>query len=137
MAHRFRDNGDGTVTDTRTGLLWQKEPAPERMTWTEAQGYIQRLNETGFAGYSDWRLPANEELLTLMRSEETSHRVYLDPIFGKQRCFWSSTTRGHHLACYADFYYGGIYRFPENYVNHSVRAVRGHMKGGIQEQDAA
>ncbi|MFP3870943.1 MAG: DUF1566 domain-containing protein [Syntrophobacteria bacterium] len=137
MAARFVDNGNGTVTDVRTGLIWQKSPAPERMTWPEAQRYVQRLNETAFAGHTDWRLPNNDELLTLMVPEENEHRLYLDPIFGKNRCFWSATTRGHHLACYADFYYGGIYRFPENYVNHSVRAVRGQMQGGIQEQRAA
>ena len=133
MATRFINNGDGTVTDGETNLVWQKDPAPERITWPEAQEYIDQLNDEGFAGYNDWRLPAKEELLTLMLSEETSKRLYLDPIFGSQRCFWSSSTKEHHVACYVDYYYGGVYQFPENYVNHSVRAVRGDMAKGAKE----
>ncbi len=136
MGTRFIDNGDGTVTDRETDLIWQKDQAPERITWPQAQRYIQQLNEENFAGHSDWRLPTHAELTTLILSQENNQRLYLDPIFGSQRCFWSSTTRGHHVACYVDFYYGGVYRFPENYVNHSVRAVRGEMKKGAGKQQA-
>ena len=127
MSKRFADNGDGTIVDTQTGLMWQREPAPERMTWPDAQRYIQQLNETRFAGYADWRLPHNDELASLFLLEENSRRLYLDPVFGPYRCFWSATTRGHHTACYVDFFYRGTYRFPETYANHWVRAVRGQM----------
>jgi len=127
MATRFADNGDGTVVDTKTGLTWQREPASERMIWPEAQRYIQQLNENRFAGHADWRLPQNEELASLFLPEENSRRLYLDPVFGPYRCFWSATTRGHHTACYVDFFYKGTYRFPESYANHWVRAVRGRM----------
>ncbi|NIR16418.1 MAG: DUF1566 domain-containing protein, partial [Desulfobacterales bacterium] len=72
MATRFIDNGDGTVTDRETNLIWQKDTAPERITWPEAEQYIQQLNEDGFAGHNDWRLPSNEELSTLILSRETS-----------------------------------------------------------------
>ncbi len=135
MAERFVDNGDGTVIDTRTGLVWQRQPAPERVTWPEAQLYIEQLNRDRFAGHADWRLPTNDELASLFLREENSHRLYLDPVFGSFRNLWSATTRGHHIACYVDFFYKAIYRFPENYVNHWVRAVRGEMS--IREQRAA
>lgn len=137
MGTRFMDNGDGTVIDRETDLVWQKDSAPERITWLEAQQYVQQLNEAGFAGHNDWRLPNNQELLSLMLSRENNKRLFLDPIFGSQRCFWSADTRGHHVACYIDYYYGGVYRFEENYVNHSVRAVRGEMKRGVVEQQSA
>lgn len=136
MATRFIDNGDGTVTDRETNLIWQKDPAPQRVNWPEAQRYIKQLNVAGFAGHYDWRLPNNKELSTLILSQENRKRLYLDLIFGSQRCFWSADTRDHHVACYVDFYYGGVYRFPELYVNHSVRAVRGQMTQGA-EQSAA
>ena len=136
MGTRFIDNGDGTVTDGETGLVWQKDSAPERITWLEAQEYVQQLNETGFAGHNDWRLPNNQELTSLMLTQENSKRLFLDPIFGSQRCFWSADTRGHHVACYIDFYYGGVYRFEENYVNHSVRAVRGELRKGAEKSAA-
>jgi hypothetical protein len=137
MSKRFVVNDDGTVRDSQTGLVWQKDTAPERMTWPEAQRYIQRLNESRFAGFADWRLPSTEELTSLMLFEENSWRLYLDRIFGKQSCYWSSTTRGHHMVCYVDFYYGGVYRFQENYVNHSVRAVRGAVKSAAVEERSA
>jgi serine/threonine-protein kinase len=136
MATRFINNGDGTVTDGETNLIWQKDQAPKRMTWSEAQEYVDQLNAESFAGHNDWRLPTKEELLTLMLPKENNKRLHLDPIFGSQRCFWSADTRGHHVACYVDYYYGGAYRFPENYVNHSVRAVRGQMTK-VVEQSAA
>ena len=137
MATRFIDNGDGTVTDVETNLLWQKDTAPERTTWPEAHKYIDQLNAERFAGHDDWRLPTNEELLTLMLSKENFKRLYLDPVFGWQRSFWSADNRGHHVACYVDYYYGGVYRFQENYVNHSVRAVRGTSKERVAYQQAS
>ncbi|MGD8915792.1 MAG: DUF1566 domain-containing protein [Syntrophobacterales bacterium] len=136
MATRFINNGDGTVTDGETNLVWQKDQAPERMTWPEAQQYVDQLNAENFASHSDWRLPTNQELLTLMLSKENKKRLFLDPVFGSQRSFWSADTRGHHVACYVDYYYGGVYRFQENYVNHSVRVVRGQMTDAA-EQSAA
>ena len=136
MATRFNDNGDGTVTDRQTNLVWQKDTAPERITRPQAQQYVEQLNAEGFAGHSDWRLPNNEELLTLMRSKENRKRLYLDPIFGVHRSFWSADTRGHHVACYVDYFYGGVYRFQENYVDHSVRAVRGQMTKVAEEAAA-
>jgi serine/threonine-protein kinase len=136
MVSRFIDNGDGTVTDRETHLVWQKDSAPERMTWPEAQRHVEKLNEAGFAGHNDWRLPSNEELLSIMLEHENMKRLYLDSIFGNERCFWSADTREHHEACYVDFYYGGVYRFPENYVNHSVRAVRGHMSKSAEQAAA-
>jgi len=57
MANRFTDNGDGTVTDGETNLVWQKNQAPERITWPEAQQYVDQLNKESFAGHNDWRLP--------------------------------------------------------------------------------
>lgn len=137
MAERFVDNGDGTVTDTQTGLVWQKYPAPERMSWPEARKYLDYLNQIKFAGYDDWRLPNNKELGSLILPRENSKRLYLDPIFGDQRKYWSCETREHHEACYVDYYYGGVYRFPEKYVNHAVRAVRGEMKAEADEKQAA
>ena len=92
MATRFVNNGDGTVTDGETNLVWQKDPASERITWPEAQQYVDQLNAESFAGHNDWRLPSNKELLTLMLSRENNKRLFIDPIFGSQRCFWSADT---------------------------------------------
>lgn len=51
------DNGDGTVTDSKTGLMWLKNAnqAGPAMTWAEANSWANNLV---FAGHSDWRLPS-------------------------------------------------------------------------------
>jgi len=66
---RFTDNGDGTVTDARTGLIWLKNanPCPERKYWLEAVAWCSSL-KSGDAGLTDgsvagqWRLPSKDEL---------------------------------------------------------------------------
>jgi hypothetical protein len=49
------DNGDGTVTDTVTGLMWMRNANNGQMTWDDAMIWAQDLL---LAGYDDWRLPS-------------------------------------------------------------------------------
>ncbi len=67
----FIDNGNGTVTDTRTGLVWLKNANPcDRKNWYEALAYCSSL-ASGTAGLTDgsvagqWRLPSKEEMEAL------------------------------------------------------------------------
>ena len=55
---RFIDHGDGTVSDTATGLMWTKNANHGRMSWIDATNYCDKLE---FAGYSDWRLPSVDQ----------------------------------------------------------------------------
>lgn len=77
---RFVDNGDGTVTDRQTCLLWEKKDDAGAIhdkdnfyEWTATPGgtapdgsaftvFLAELNNTGFAGHHDWRLPLKEQL---------------------------------------------------------------------------
>jgi len=52
---RMVDNGDGTVIDTATGLMWMKNANNGQMTWDDAMSWAQNLL---FAGYKNWRLPS-------------------------------------------------------------------------------
>jgi len=61
----YRDNGDGTVSDLVTGLMWQQDPG-EKMDWDEAQQALAQINRQGLAGYTDWRLPSIKELYSLI-----------------------------------------------------------------------
>ena len=61
----FQDNGDGTITDLNTGLMWQQTPDYERHNYYDAFDYVESL-ETG--GYTDWRLPTIKELYSLLNS---------------------------------------------------------------------
>ncbi len=63
----YSDNGDGTVTDRYTGLVWQQTVSADTYTWEEALASVNTLNATGgYAGYTDWRLPNIRELLSLV-----------------------------------------------------------------------
>jgi hypothetical protein len=58
----YTDNGDGTVTDNNTGLIWQVVPSDEHMSIEEATQYCEDLE---LGGRTDWRLPTAEELFSL------------------------------------------------------------------------
>jgi len=73
LARAYVDNGDGTITDTTTGLMWEKlsddgsmHDKDDTFAWPGAFGEITALNGGGgFAGFTDWRLPNINELVTL------------------------------------------------------------------------
>jgi len=58
----FQDNGDGTVTDLNTGLMWQQSPPSNGYGWDQAETYCEDLE---LAGYDDWRLPTLKELFAI------------------------------------------------------------------------
>jgi len=59
---RYVTHGDGTVTDTCTGLMWFETQPPDNLTWEQAMEFCEDLQ---FAGHSDWRLPTAEEMASL------------------------------------------------------------------------
>lgn len=69
IAGDFTDNGDGTVTDANTGLMWQQGEV-ESMIWEDAIACCESLS---LAGYDDWRLPNIREL------ESITDDVLLNP----------------------------------------------------------
>jgi hypothetical protein len=86
---RFVDNGDGTVTDNCTGLMWQKETAQyNTYIWQQALQYCENLD---LAGQTDWRLPNVRELQSIV--DYGRQQPAIDPIFGAQsKWYWSSST---------------------------------------------
>jgi Protein of unknown function (DUF1566) len=86
----LKDNGDGTITDLITGLMWQKKDGGE-MTWEKAKDYAKKLN---LGGYSDWRLPNSMELFSILN--HGSHGPALDNNFftrTKAEYWWTYVTR--------------------------------------------
>lgn len=59
----YKDNGDGTVTDLVTGLMWSKSVDLQKSVLSEAQAAASRLS---LAGYHDWRVPDIKELYSLI-----------------------------------------------------------------------
>lgn len=81
------DNGDKeTVTDLKTGLMWQRGGLDISSIRT-MQREIKKLNEQGFAGYNDWRLPTMEEAMSLLEPELNNKSLYLHPCFTKLQAF--------------------------------------------------
>jgi len=76
----FKDNGDGTITDLYTGLVWVKDAAGpggnngEPLSWKKA---VEFANNLEFAGYDDWRLPNFKELQSIINYTK-SPAVYAD-----------------------------------------------------------
>lgn len=101
---RFSDNGDGTVTDNLTGLMWLKDAGClGRMSWHEAMETITNFNTaadeffcTGYsADHSDWRLPNAGEMESLVHLEQCSTGIWLNEVGAfenVQHVYWSSTT---------------------------------------------
>jgi hypothetical protein len=80
----FTDNGDGTVTDSATGLMWTKEDGGIGMKWEEALAFVQEKNSENHLGYDDWRLPNAKELQSIVdytRSLQTTNSPAIDPVF--------------------------------------------------------
>jgi hypothetical protein len=130
---RFWDNGDGTVTDNCTGLMWQRNTADvtenasigeeDMLTWQAALEYCEGLS---FAGHDDWRLPNVRELQSIVdygRREEA-----IDPIFeAVSHWYWSSSTFAFYpdTAWYVHFGVGDVTNLGEpKDVSYFVRAVR-------------
>ncbi len=89
----FHDNGDETVTDRATGLMWQKNDSGKGLNWEQALAYAASLK---FAGHGDWRLPNAKELQGIA---DYSRIPASAPVFqitklgnGEYPFFWSSTT---------------------------------------------
>lgn len=132
---RFLDNGDGTISDTQTGLMWLKKDSylhtGRMMDWRESFQYVRQLNEDMYANHMDWRMPTLDELRTLYEAEKTNSaqvgremKIHIDPIFGKEGCgaLWSSEDDGHFNALGIIFNTGQ--RFSSNKKSKSRRATR-------------
>lgn len=85
----YKDNGDGTVTDLVTGLMWIQNPQG-KMTQSQAAAGASKCN---IGGYTDWRLPTIKELYSLiqfsgtdpdpMSTDTSSQRPFIDTKYFK------------------------------------------------------
>ena len=89
----FQDNGDGTIRDRATGLVWQKADSGKGLNWEKALDYAENLK---LAGHNDWRLPNAKELQSIV--DYTSIPA-INPVFqitklsdGEYPWDWTSTT---------------------------------------------
>lgn len=72
---------DSVIIDHATGLIWHQSGSDKEMDWPEAKQWVKDLNDKGYAGYSDWRLPTVEEAISLMEPDINASSLYIDPVF--------------------------------------------------------
>ena len=144
---RFVDNGDGTVTDNKTGLMWEKKTdsnVGDTYTWSRSGAApdgtlftsflatmrcdISANGSCGLAGHYDWRIPNISELQTIV---DCSQPNCLDPIFGPRPAsfsfYWSASSLGDLTSgiAFGVFFLDGSAAHDTKDDSQSVRAVRG------------
>lgn len=155
VAQAYLDNGDGTITDTRTGLMWEKKSDDGSVhdkdnvySWSSggssvldgniATAFLAELN-VGFAGYADWRLPNLNELesIRILGASPTVSEAFNTcwEGCGIETCsctvpntYWSSSTDVHFpdFAFLVSFDSGLAYTSSKSYDGFGyARAVRG------------
>jgi len=139
----FIDNGNGTLTHTKTGLMWKRcsegqtwngttcTGAAATYTWSAALGQAVTLNNAGgFAGFSDWRAPNLKELASIVEAQCYYPAINLTmfPATVNLGVYWSATpsVATGTKAWAEDFSQGG----PGVYLKssaHELRLVRGGL----------
>ena len=152
---RFVDNGDGTVCDHQTGLMWEQKDGGDgtvdpnnprdvdnNYTWSISGGppdgtaytdFLARLNgpiantnpSEQLGGHRDWRLPTSAELQTIL---DCSFSPCIDPTFGPTAAtfYWSSTSSASSPAtAWLAFFGNGFVNSGSKSLVFRVRAVRG------------
>ncbi|MDU9048465.1 MAG: DUF1566 domain-containing protein [Candidatus Electrothrix sp. Rat3] len=144
---QYIDHGDGTITDTKTGLMWKRcaeglsgdnceDGKVESYQWNDA---MQRFKDVEYAGYADWRLPTINELKTLVYCSKGKEKYddyckdgYETPTINQQAFpnteatwFWSGSpsTVNSDGAWYVRFNFGVSSADSRNY-HYAVRLVR-------------
>ncbi|MBW2311932.1 MAG: DUF1566 domain-containing protein [Deltaproteobacteria bacterium] len=119
----YTDNGDGTVTDNVTTLMWQQENDDTGRTWDEACTYCDNLT---LAGYSDWRLPSAMELMSIVdygNYDPSIDETYFPGTNASD--YWSATTYASNssYAWLVYFSYGSVFSYFKS-GDYYVRCVR-------------
>ena len=133
-ASRFQDNGDATVTDQSTGLMWARCPeglsgsacadgTVANFTWEAA---LIRARDSSLAGYTDWRLPNIKELSSIVEERCSNPHINL-AVFPNTPAsfFWSASPEANSsYEAWSVRFYNGYASNGYRYAGYHVRLVR-------------
>jgi hypothetical protein len=123
-ADRFTNNGNGTVTDTQTGLMWAAQDNGADINWYNAKGYCEGFSKGG----TGWRLPTQSELVGLFQSGLRSWGSHAIKLSGYE--VWASETRistfGSDDAGDVYFVTGSKGWFPKSYAVYNSSIYTAH-----------
>jgi hypothetical protein len=119
----YTDNGDGTVTDKVTGLMWQQAVTSDTYIWANAVAHCPTVT---LAGHSDWRLPTLIELVSIVdfaQSKPSINSTYF--LTTPTNYFWSSSpvASSPSSAWLVDFL-SGFSSYDDVSFTYNVRCVR-------------
>ena len=141
LAQAFNDNGDGTMTDPATNLVWDRCVLGSRTTaatscadntnatynWTNALAQVNTRNTANHLGFSDWRLPNRNELESLVKIDALNPAIDTTAFPSTPtNPTWTSTTDAatRSFAWNVNFNNGGVVPVGKNTNTHFVRLVR-------------
>lgn len=127
------------VVDNATGLMWHQSGSDERVGLVNAKQWIEKLNNKGYAGHNDWRLPTVEEAASLLESNIKNDGLKIDTVFShKQEWIWT----GDECEIGTYEYLRGIgrlsvwnQRFCLNCCRLKEKRLTKHLKSGISNRN--
>ncbi len=143
---RFIDNGDGTISDTKSDLMWKQNDSYNDLlkfiNYGQGKKYMKKMNDESFAGHSDWRIPSKKEAQTIFFYDQSrtmkdkyDMTLFIDPIFSDGCGYntWTSETRGKITAFIFSFAEGtGQHNEVDITVSTSLRLVRGTLNPEVE-----
>ena len=135
---RFVDNGNDTVTDSKTGLTWLRKDSRQMLEkWIhleKSQTWAKELNESGYGGFDDWRVPELKDVKTIFDRNYTNRargndEIHIPEVFepGGADSTWTNTTNGDRAMVYS------LIKGRSSWINKlgegpfAVRLVRGEL----------
>jgi hypothetical protein len=157
LARSYTDNGDGTITDNRTSLTWEKLADDGSIhdwdnvyTWSGAFDKVAALNSASFAGHTDWRLPNVNELQSLVNygsafpAVDVAFNAACTPGCSVTTCsctrsggppadlvgggYWSSTTSEHYESTHLYHFLAWVVFFGEGEMDDVGKAANIYVR---------
>ena len=136
---RFTDNGNDTILDTQTGLIWFKKDYRQIVgKWLhleKAQKFAEEQNAANFGGFNDWRIPKLEDVKTIFdksfsQKDFGNNEIHIPAEFESKGadCTWTDTVNGDRAMLFS------LVKGRSSWINKfgegpfAVRLVRGTHK---------